>query len=74
METEDQQEEELKAAAANNNGGLLDDSYCENEAADCELLPPHKPAAAAAGSQGSDFGSLLGKRRHSEQAEDLADN
>ena len=58
--TEDkQQEEELKAAAANNNnGGLLDDGCCE-EAAYCELLPP-KPAAA--GSQESSFGSLLGKR------------
>ena len=44
--TEDhQQEEELKAAAANNNTGLLDDGCCE-EAADCELLQPHKPAAA----------------------------
>ena len=63
MATEDQQEEELKAAAANNNnGGLLDDGCCE-EAADCELLPP-KPAAA--GSQGSDFGSLLGKRNHTD--------
>jgi len=62
--TEDkQQEEELKAAAANNNnGGLLDDGCCENEAADCELLPPHKPAAAGSNSQESDFGSLLGKR------------
>ena len=67
--TEDQQqEEELKAAAANNNnGGLLDDGCCE-EAADCELLPP-KPAAAGS-SQESDFGSLLGKRRHSAQVED----
>jgi len=67
--TEDhQQEEELKAAAANNNnGGLLDDGCCE-EAADCELLPPHKPAAA--GSQESDFGSLLGNKRYSEQIED----
>jgi len=46
VETEDQQqEEEFKAAAANNNGGLLDDGCCE-EAADCELLQPHKPAAA----------------------------
>jgi len=56
-EAEDQQQEELKAAAANN-GGLLDDGCCE-EAADCELPP--KPAAA--GSQESNFGSLLGKRR-----------
>ena len=59
--TEDQQqEEELKAAAANNNnnGGLLDDGCCK-EAADCKLLQP-KPAAA--GSQGFDSGSLLGKR------------
>jgi len=62
--TEDQQqEEEFKAAAANNNGGgLLDDGCCE-EAADCELLQPHKPAAAGS-SQKSDFGSLLGKRNH----------
>ena len=63
--TEDQQqEEELKAAAANNNnnnGGLLDDGCCE-EAADCELLPSHKPAAS--GSQAPSFGSLLGERRH----------
>jgi len=66
--TEDQQQEELKAAAANNNGGL-DDGCCENEAADCELLPSHKPAAAGS-SQESDFGSLLGKRRHSAQVED----
>ena len=66
-EAEDQQQEELKAAAANN-GGLLDDGCCE-EAADCELLPPHKPAAAGS-SQESDFGSLLGKRRHSAQVED----
>ena len=50
--TEDQQqEEELKAAAANNNNGLLDDGCCENEAADCELLPPHKPAAAGSSIQ-----------------------
>jgi len=56
--TEDQQEEELKAANNNNGGGLLDDGCCE-EAAYCELLPP-KPAAA--GSQESSFGSLLGKR------------
>jgi len=57
-----QQEEELKAAAANNNnGGLLDDGCCE-EAADCELLPSHKPAAS--GSQAPSFGSLLGERRH----------
>jgi hypothetical protein len=71
--TEDhQQEEELKAAAANNNngGGLLDDGCCE-EAADCELLP-QKPAAA--GSQESSFGSLLGKRSHSKQTEDLSGN
>jgi len=56
--TEDQQqEEELKAAAvaANNNNN---DGCCE-EAADCKLLQP-KPAAA--GSQGFDSGSLLGKR------------
>jgi len=32
----------------------------QEEAADCELSP--KPAAA--GSQGSNFGSLLGKRKH----------
>ena len=74
METEDQQEEELKAAAANNNGGLLDDSCCKNEAADCELLPPHKPAAAVADSQDSQkFGSLLGKRNQSE-TKDLPEN
>ena len=71
--TEDQQEEELKAAAANNNnGGLLDDGCCENEAADCELLPSHKPAAA--GSQGSNFGSLLGKRSRTEQIGDAPEN
>ena len=65
MATEDHQEEELKAAAANNdNGGLLDDGCCE-EAADCELPPSHKPAAA--GSQAPSFGSLLGKRSHSKQ-------
>jgi hypothetical protein len=57
-EDQQQQEEELKAAAANNNGGLLDDGCCK-EAADCKLLQP-KPAAA--GSQGFDSGSLLGKR------------
>ena len=70
--TEDQQqEEELKAAAANNNGGL-DDGCCE-EAADCELLPSHKPAAA--GSQDSQkFGSLLGKRNQPKQTEDLSGN
>ena len=63
--TEDQQqEEELKAAAANNNNN----NGCCEEAADCELLPPHKPAAA--GSQESDFGSLLGNKRYSEQIED----
>jgi len=73
--TEDQQqEEELKAAAAagNNNSGLLDDGCCE-DAANCELLPSHKPAASA-GSQESSFGSLLGKRSHSKQTEDLSGN
>ena len=68
--TEDQQqEEEFKAAAANNNGGgLLDDGCCE-EAADCELLPPHKPAAAGS-SQVPNFGSLLEKMNYSKQIED----
>jgi len=71
--TEDkQQEEELKAAAANNNnGGLLDDGCCENEAADCELLPPHKPAAA--GSQNSQgINSVFeGKRNRSNDPREL---
>jgi hypothetical protein len=70
--TEDQQEEELKAVAANNNnnGGLFDDG-CREEAADCELLPPHKPAAAG-NRQVQNFGSLLGKRNHAVQIEELS--
>jgi len=68
--TEDQQqEEELKAAAANNNNN----NGCCEEATDCELFPLHKPAASA-GSQESSFGSLLGKRSHSKQTEDLSGN
>ena len=68
-----QQEEELKAAAANNNnGGLLDDGCCE-EAADCELLPSHKPAAAAGSQDSQKFGSLLGKRNQPKQV-NLSDN
>jgi len=43
----------------------------QEEAADCELLPP-KPAAAD--SQGSDFGSLLGKRSNSEQTNNSPKN
>ena len=61
--TEDQQQEELKAVAANNNNN---DGCCE-EAADCELFPLHKPAAAAGSQDSQQFGSLLGKRNHLEK-------
>ena len=68
--TEDQQqEEELKAVAANNNNN---DGCCE-EAADCELFPLHKPAAAAGSQDSQQFGSLLGKRNQSE-TKDLPEN
>jgi len=49
----------------------ITDDQQEEEAADCELLP-HKPAAA--GSQESDFGSLLGKRNYTNQIEDVPEN